>query len=213
MKSYASAPFEILKQALKVQASGAQRVSVVDSAGGMLPDHVAKYVDVLVKGLDVPIGFHGHNNLLLANANSLVAVQHGADMVDTTLRGMGRGGGNAQTESTLAILEKVGMPVGIDPMVVAEIAARYVAPKPINLKGADEYELVLGYAQFHSSNTAKVRAIADEYAVDAHRLIIEVSRYDLENPSDELIKEAASQLQRSNRVEIFFPRFCHHTFK
>ena len=120
MKSYVAPPFEILHRAAPIAERGATTIAVVDSAGGMLPDQVADYVRVLKAGLDVQVGFHGHNNLLLANANSLAAVQAGAAVIDTTLLGIGRGGGNAQTETMLVVLEKAGYPTGINPLEVSE---------------------------------------------------------------------------------------------
>ena len=212
MKSYAAQPFELLSRAVPIAERGATVVSVVDSVGGMLPDQVAEYVRVLRAGLDVQVGFHGHNNLLMANANSLAAVQAGATVIDTTLLGMGRGGGNAQTETMLVVLEKAGYPTGIDPLLVARIAERYVSPKPARLKGADELELIYGFALFHSGFTKRVQDVAAAYGVRYQDLILEVSRYAKEDPSQALIEEAATQLSRNGRVDIHFPKFVHRTW-
>jgi 4-hydroxy 2-oxovalerate aldolase len=212
MKSYAAPPFELLRRATPIVARGASVVAVVDSAGGMLPDEVAEYVRVLGNGLDAEIGFHGHNNLLLANANSLAAVKAGASVVDTTLLGMGRGGGNAQTETMLVVLEKAGFPTGINPLDVSKIAERYVSPKPARLKGANELELIYGFALFHSGFTKRVQDVAAAHDVPYQELMLEVSRYSKENPSQELIEEAAAQLKRDGRVDIHFPKFVHRTW-
>ncbi len=212
MKSYAAAPFELLQRAIPIVERGATTVSIVDSAGGMLPNQVAAYVKVLEAGLDAEIGFHGHNNLLLANANSLAAVQAGASVIDTTLLGMGRGGGNAQTETMLVILEKAGYPTGISPLEVAKIAERFVSAKPTRLKGANELELIYGFALFHSGFTKRVQDVAAAYGIPYQELILEVSRYAKENPSQALIEEVASQLRQSGRVEIHFPKFFHKSW-
>jgi len=212
MKSYAAPPFELLSRAAPIADRGATTITVVDSAGGMLPDQVAEYVRVLATGLDARIGFHGHNNLLLANANSLAAVQAGAAVVDTTLLGMGRGGGNAQTETMLVVLDRAGFPTGINPLDVAKIAERYVSPKPTRLKGANELELIYGFALFHSGFTKRVQDVAAAYGVPYQDLMLEVSRYAKENPSQALIEEAAAQLQRDGRVDIHFPKFVHRTW-
>jgi 4-hydroxy 2-oxovalerate aldolase len=209
MKTYTAPPFEILRRAAPIAGRGATTIAVVDSAGGMLPDQVAAYVDTLKAGLTADIGFHGHNNLLLANANSLAAAQHGAAVVDTTLLGMGRGGGNAQTETMLVVLEKAGFATGINPLQVAKIAERYVSPKQVRLKGADELELIYGFALFHSGFTKRVQDVAAAFDVPYQDLILEVSRFAKENPSQALIEEAAAQLRRDGRVEIHFPKFVH----
>ncbi len=212
MKSYAAAPFELLHRAIPIVDRGATAVTVVDSAGGMLPNQVAAYVEVLKAGLHAAVGFHGHNNLLLANANSLAAVEAGATVIDTTLLGMGRGGGNAQTETMLVILEKAGYPTGISPLDVAKIAERFVSPKPTRLKGANELELIYGFALFHSGFTKRVQDVAAAYGVPYQDLILEVSRYAKENPSQALVEEVAAQLKQNGRVEIHFPKFFHKTW-
>lgn len=210
MKSYAVQPFELLHRALPIVARGATTISVVDSAGGMLPAQVGRYVRVLVDGLEgAQVGFHGHNNLLLANANSLAAVENGASVIDATLLGIGRGGGNAQTETMLVVLEKAGRPTTIDPLAVARIAERYVLPKQVRLKGSNELELIYGLAQFHSGFTKRVQDIAAAHDVPYQDLIIAVGRYGQEDPSPELIAQAAEQLKREGRVEIHFPKFHH----
>ena len=63
----------------------------------MFPNQVKNYVKELNK-FRFDIGFHGHNNLNLANANCLAAIEAGALFVDSSLAGIGRSAGNAQTE-------------------------------------------------------------------------------------------------------------------
>jgi pyruvate/oxaloacetate carboxyltransferase len=136
MKSYAEQPFELLQRAIPIVEHGATTVTVVDSAGGMLPNQVA-YVEVLKAGLDAEVGFHGHNTAP-ANANSLAAVQAGASVIDTTLLGMGRGGGNANRNHA-GRLRKAGYPTGSTP-AGCEIAEQFISAKPTRLKGANELE-------------------------------------------------------------------------
>jgi 4-hydroxy 2-oxovalerate aldolase len=213
MKSYAAEPFELLQRAMPIVERGATTIAIVDSAGGMLPNQVAAYVKVLKAGLSAEVGFHGHNNLLMANANSLAAVQAGAMVIDTTLLGMGRGGGNAQTETMLVVLEKAGYPTGINPLEVSKIAEQFVSPKPVRLKGANELELIYGFALFHSGFTKRVQDVADAFGVPYQDLILEVSRYSKENPSQSLIEQVASQLRHDGRTDIHFPKFHYKDWR
>jgi 4-hydroxy-2-oxovalerate aldolase len=213
MKSYVVQPFELLRRAQPLVERGATTVFVVDSAGGMLPDQVSAYVRVLKAGLDAAIGFHGHNNLLLANANSLAAAQNGASMVDATLLGIGRGGGNAQTETMIVVLDKAGFATGVNPVQVARIAERYVSRKAARLKGADELELIYGFAQFHSSFSKRVQDVATAFGVSFHELVMAVSEYAKENPSQELVERVAGELREKGRVEIHFPKFHHRSWQ
>ena len=56
----------------------------------MMPDDVRSYFEAMRSATDMMLGFHGHNNLGLAVANSLVALDTGATIIDVTLLGMGR---------------------------------------------------------------------------------------------------------------------------
>ena len=73
-------------------------VYFVDSYGGCLPDQVGRYIRTAKSALPQRTGFHGHDNLELAFANTLAAIDAGVDMVDATILGMGRGAGNLRTE-------------------------------------------------------------------------------------------------------------------
>jgi 4-hydroxy 2-oxovalerate aldolase len=82
-------------------------VYAVDSYGSMLPSNVHRYVTVLADVFPV-VGFHGHDNLGMANANSIAAAEAGAAIIDGTLDGIGRGAGNAETESLAGIFSLLG---------------------------------------------------------------------------------------------------------
>jgi 4-hydroxy 2-oxovalerate aldolase len=209
MKSYVVSPYELCKRAIRVQESGADTISLVDSAGGMVPRQVGKYIKYLKQAIKTKIGFHGHNNLLLANANNIAALETGADIIDCTLMGMGRGAGNAQTETMVVIMNKIGFDTGIDPMQLCRISKNFIEPLTSKLKGSNELQLVLGYAQFHDSYLVTIEHYALKYNIHVESLIIEVSKINKENPSEELIETVARQLQQGPRVSIFFPKFCH----
>lgn len=77
---------------------------MVDSFGGTTPDEVKSIIASVKAEASVAIGFHGHNNLQLALANTLTALEFGAASVDATLLGMGRGAGNLKLELFLTYL-------------------------------------------------------------------------------------------------------------
>jgi 4-hydroxy 2-oxovalerate aldolase len=79
-------------------------VYVVDSYGAMLPTDVRRYVQAVRERFPV-VGFHGHDNLGMANINTITAFQAGATVLDGTLYGIGRGSGNAATESLAGIIK------------------------------------------------------------------------------------------------------------
>lgn len=82
--------------------------AMVDSFGSMFPKDVEKITRKLKSLLSCKIGFHGHNNIELAFANTLAAIEGGCDIIDATITGMGRGAGNLRTEMLLAYLSSTG---------------------------------------------------------------------------------------------------------
>lgn len=97
-----------LEQALEVLAqSPASALVVVDSFGSLYAEQiellVKKYMQY-TKPTGKEVGIHAHNNLQLAFANTIEAIIHGANRVDATMAGLGRGAGNCPMELVLGFL-------------------------------------------------------------------------------------------------------------
>ncbi|PZS34208.1 MAG: hypothetical protein DLM58_06270 [Pseudonocardiales bacterium] len=103
MKSSATPIVQLLEMLDGVPAEIAG-VYVVDSYGAMLPEDVERYV-AAVREHSAVVGFHGHDNLGMANINSITAMRAGATVVDGCLNGIGRGSGNASTESLAGVIK------------------------------------------------------------------------------------------------------------
>ena len=69
-----------------------------DSFGVLNPSDIGPIASALAEGFRGPIGCHLHDNRALAMANTMAAIDAGVTWVDGTIRGMGRGPGNARTE-------------------------------------------------------------------------------------------------------------------
>ena len=76
-----------------------------DSIGCMNPTYVNFFCKTLKKNWKKNIGIHAHNNKSFALINTLEAIKSGANMVDCTILGMGRGAGNTCTEQLLSELK------------------------------------------------------------------------------------------------------------
>src|SRR5699024_9603291 len=73
-----SVPVEkLVEQAKLMESYGAEAVYLTDSAGALLPHEVRERVKALKQHLNVEVGFHAHNNLSLAVANTLAAIEEG----------------------------------------------------------------------------------------------------------------------------------------
>ncbi|MFM9066128.1 MAG: 4-hydroxy-2-oxovalerate aldolase [Planctomycetota bacterium] len=196
MKSYVVSPQEFLRRAIQVVEQGADSVYVVDSTGNMAPGEVGRFCDLLREGLAVPFGFHGHNNLGLAIANSFEALEHGASTVDCTLAGIGRGGGNAQLEVFVALCERLHIHTGVDLLAAQDAARSLIHDGLQDVACIEEMNTVMGFAGFHSSFVSHLKAVAEKCRVDPRRLIIEVSKYDRVAPTRELMEMVAGNLLR-----------------
>ena len=104
-----SASVEKLVEQAKHGSYGAEAVYVTDSAGALLPHEVRERIRALRQSLNIEIGFHGHNNLSVAVANTITAIEEGATRIDGSVRCLGAGAGNAQTEVLLAVLDHYGI--------------------------------------------------------------------------------------------------------
>jgi len=89
-----------------IKSSSIDYVYFADSYGSLFPHEIKEYIDAL-KNTDKKIGFHPHNNLQLAFANTLDAMNNGIHIVDGTIFGMGRGAGNLPLEVLLTYLERI----------------------------------------------------------------------------------------------------------
>ena len=79
---------------------------VADSFGSLMPKRTREIFTTLRFGTDAALGFHPHNNLQLAFANCLEAMEAGVDIIDGSIFGMGRGAGNLFTDAMLAYYEQ-----------------------------------------------------------------------------------------------------------
>ncbi|HNV85765.1 MAG TPA: citramalate synthase [Candidatus Omnitrophota bacterium] len=91
--------------------AGADMIVLCDTNGGGLPSEVKRAVQAASGAVKVPIGIHCHNDMNLAVANSLAAVEQGCVQIQGTINGYGERCGNTDLTSVAAVLEhKMKMP-------------------------------------------------------------------------------------------------------
>ena len=89
--------------------TGARVLYFADSNGALYPGGVAELTRAMRAGTDLPLGLHAHDNLSLAFANALTAMDHGVTWLDSCLGGAGKGGGNLSTERIALYLHSAGI--------------------------------------------------------------------------------------------------------
>lgn len=199
MMCHMTSPETLLQECRKMQSYGAEGVVLMDSAGALLPDDVRHRFTVLTDGLDIPVGFHAHNNLGMAVANSLVAVEAGARILDGTARGFGAGAGNTQLEVLVSVLEKLGYKTGIDLYKVLDLSD--IAEKQIlkTLPIVRPTSIVSGMAGVVSTFSKHVDRISLQYGIDPRDLFFELGRRKVVAGQEDLIISAAMDLVHESR--------------
>jgi isopropylmalate/homocitrate/citramalate synthase len=106
---------------------GAGEVVLADTIGVAVPSQVRRLVE-RVRGLVKRVGFHGHNTRNTGYANALAALEAGAEVLDSSVGGLGgcpyapRASGNVATEDLVFVLEREGISTGIDLDAVISIS-------------------------------------------------------------------------------------------
>lgn len=198
MKAYVSTPEELAREAKMLQNAGVDMITIMDSAGTMFSQEAVSYVKALKAAVTIPVGFHGHSNLGLSQANALAAVAAGADEIDCGLLGMARSAGNCATELAAATLKKEGYLQDVDLYGLLDYLDQELIPamKPYGYHVAvTPTDLMLGLAGCHSNFLPMFRKVAEAENVSLHRLIADVSAVDRKNPSEELLREIARKLK------------------
>ena len=198
MKAYLLSPEELAEEAKRLVDVGLDMFTIMDSAGTMMPDEVSRYTEALVKAVDIPIAFHGHNNLALSAANAMAAYQSGASILDCGLMGMARSAGNVPTEACVAMMQRKGEMLDIDlyamldciEKVAAIMKERYDYHNPI-----PPFDLVLGISGAHSSFSKLFKNVSAEQGVPLLPLIVEVSKQNRKNPDEAFIRLVAEEMK------------------
>lgn len=194
MMVHMAEPEKILEQAKIFEAAGADYVNLADSAGHLLPDEVKARVALLTEKLRIPVGFHAHNNLGLAIANSMAAVEEGASYIDGSLRGLGAGAGNAQIEALQAVLERSGCESGVNLERLSETAEKEAAPVMQYPQIIDEDSLMLGYCGVYSSFLLHAKRASERFGVKTRDILAELGRRKMVGGQEDMIVDVAYEL-------------------
>jgi 4-hydroxy 2-oxovalerate aldolase len=178
--------------------AGCQCVYVVDSAGAMVLDDVTERVAAVVAelGADAQVGFHGHENLSLSLANTILAIRAGAVQVDGSTRRFGAGSGNTSCEALAAVAEKLDLRTGLDVLKMADAAEDVVRPIMDEECVLDRLSLMMGYAGVYSSFLKHAYRAAERFGVPGAQILLECGRRKLVGGQEDQILQIASDLAR-----------------
>ncbi|HEU5392694.1 MAG TPA: 4-hydroxy-2-oxovalerate aldolase [Streptosporangiaceae bacterium] len=197
LMSHMATAERLAEECARLVGFGATGVGILDSSGHYLPTDVTERIQAIRAAVDVPVMFHGHNNLGMAVANSIAAAEAGADILDACARGFGAGAGNTQLEVLVPVLERVGFRTGIDLyrlLDAADIAERELMPAPPTI---DSVAVVSGLAGVFSGFKNRVLDISAREGVDPRDVFFELGRLQAVAGQEDLIVDVALALRRS----------------
>ncbi|MCW2724912.1 MAG: 4-hydroxy-2-oxovalerate aldolase [Frankiales bacterium] len=196
MLSHRIGPAELAAQARIMVDAGAQCVYVVDSAGALVLGDAKERVAALVAeiGHEAQVGYHGHQNLSLGVANSVLAYEAGARQVDGALCALGAGAGNSPTEVLAAVFDRLGVVTGVDASAAAAAAEDVVRPFIPRLPFMDRASIVQGYAGVYSSFLLHAERASARYGVPAHEILQRVGEAGYVGGQEDMIIDIALQL-------------------
>ena len=188
----------LVKQAKLMESYGANCIYITDSAGYMLPDDVKERLSAVRQALnsDTELGFHGHHNLAMGIANSIAAIEVGANRIDAAAAGLGAGAGNTPMEVLVAVCARMGIETGVDVFKIQDVAEDLVVPLmdfPIRI---DRDALTLGYAGVYGSFLLFAKRAEVKYGIPARELLLELGRRGMVGGQEDMIEDTALTMSR-----------------
>ena len=186
----------LVENAKIMEEYGAEAIVIMDSTGTYLPKDVYERIDTLKNNLSIDIGFHAHDNLGLATANSLIAVNYGAKYIDACIRGFGAGAGNAHLEMLIPVLEKSGYKIDVDfqkVIIEADKVMEYLVPiSPISTP----VNILTGLNRLFSGFEKPIIKASKLFGIEYSSLIFELGNRKLVAGQEDLILEVAQKLKK-----------------
>lgn len=198
MMAHSQPPEVLAKQARVMADAGCQCVYVVDSAGALVLDQVSDRVAALVAELgdEVQVGFHGHENLGLGVANSVLAARAGATQIDGSTRRFGAGAGNTPVEAFVGVCDKLGIRTGVDFYTILDAAEDVVRPAMPEECRLDRMALIMGYAGVYSSFLKHAYTLAERYGVSGAEILVRAGARGLVGGQEDQLIDIAVGLSR-----------------
>ena len=193
MMAHMISPEDLLFQAKKLESYGSKAVTILDSAGKFIPREVKRLMELLNDNLQIPFGFHAHNNLGFSVINSCIAREAGASIIDASIIGFGAGAGNVPLELLMAAMNAHGYSHSCDLYKILDLS--------------DYAENLFGYRPFVNSDSIisgltgvvsvfskPVKAAAKDFKVDTKDIYLELGRRKAIAGQEDLIIEIAQNL-------------------
>jgi 4-hydroxy 2-oxovalerate aldolase len=196
MMAHRTSPEDLAKQARIMVDAGCQCPYVTDSAGALLMHEAKARFEALVAevGDEAWVGYHGHQNLSLGVANSVLAQEAGVRYIDGSLCALGAGAGNSPTEVLAAVFDRLGVDTGLDVGALVDAAEEVVRPYLTRWPKMDRNAIVQGWAGVYSSFLLHAERAEERYGVPAHVILRRCGELGFVGGQEDMILDVAIQL-------------------
>jgi 4-hydroxy 2-oxovalerate aldolase len=204
MMSHMADLHSLVSEANKLVSYGATSVVFMDSAGNYLPQDVSERTVALVEEVPAEIGFHAHNNLGLAVANSLAAINAGATLIDGSSAGFGAGAGNSPLECISAVLNRIQNDDAKKLLPFLKMSDFVSTYFPMQVPKVSSTSISSGLSGVFSGFAQKVKNISIELGIDEYYLWEELGIRSVVAGQESIIREVALSLKTqliNNRID------------
>lgn len=196
MMAHRTPPEQLAKQARIMVDAGCQCPYVTDSAGALLMHEARERFEALVAevGDQALVGYHGHQNIGLGVANSVLAYEAGVRSIDGSLCALGAGAGNSPTEVLAAVFDRLEVDTGLDLLALTDAAEEVVRPYLPRWPKMDRNAIVQGWAGVYSSFLLHAERAAERYGVPAQDILRRCGELGYVGGQEDMIIDVALQL-------------------
>ncbi|GAA1239472.1 4-hydroxy-2-oxovalerate aldolase [Pseudonocardia alaniniphila] len=196
MMAHRTPPEDLAKQARIMVDAGCQTVYVTDSAGALLMHEATARFEALLAeiGDEAWVGYHGHQNLSLGVANSVLAYEAGVRYIDGSLCALGAGSGNSPTEVLAAVFDRLGVDTGLDVGALLDAAEEVVRPYLRRWPKLDRNAIVQGWAGVYSSFLLHAERAGERYKVPTHEILRRCGELGYVGGQEDMIIDVAIRL-------------------
>lgn len=157
--AYKNNPSYAVSTLMAAQEAGARLLCLCDTNGGTITSVLKSVIKDVREKVGLPLGFHGHNDLGLAVANSIAAVEAGCVHIQGTMNGYGERCGNADLITIIGILKlKMGLDCVSDEQLKSLTEVSHYVSEVSNMKQV-EYQPFVGKSAFAHKAGVHINAI------------------------------------------------------
>ena len=138
----------------------------------------------------------------MAVANSLIALESGASIIDGTVRGFGAGAANCQLDALVALLQKIGVDTGVELYKLLDVSEDVVKKMMVKPQETDSVSIVSGLAGVFSGFAPHVKRAAEKFGVDPRDVFVELGKRKVVAGQEDIIVDVAVELAKHKDKKI-----------